>query len=841
MRFFYLLLLLLGPFITYSAEQIAKTSPPKWVTKVDISNDSILEGGGGFQYLVVDFQINLINKAKYGHYAIQVFNSEGIQSMSDIDISYDPSYQKLQIHKIQLIRDGSIIDKLNSDIQIIQRETSMERSIYDGSLSAVVNLSDVRENDIIEYSYSIIGFNPINKGHYSAMNVLQYTLPANRVYHKLVAPKNKYIQYKLYNSAGEPQINRTTQKVEYIWDVSALDYTLYDNSVPAWHEPYKQVGITTFRDWGEVVEWALPMFEYSDFQFEEVNKKLENIVSKEDKILYIIRFVQDEIRYLGFEKGIFAYKPHHPLKVYNQRYGDCKDKSLLLISLLRSQGISAYPLWVNTNILQEVNNRLPNYAAFNHSVVYFEYNGKEYFIDPTISLQGGNIDHIYFPNYRIGLLIKPQEISLLEIPISTVATYSINEYITIDSIGGDADFTIKSEYTGRKADYLRADFNTNSKDIIHKDYLNYYSNLYPRIESVGTMKLIDDRDSSNIFAVEEHYRIREFWEKHNESTIYCEVYPLVLESMIGYKNSADRSMPYFLGEPIIFKQTTILELPENWNFTNHENEISGESFTYKKKVEGEGKILTAVHSYELIKNHIPAVSVEAFLKKHEEIQNELTYQLTYTTGEGTAANKISWLSVLLAVMALGISFFFARRIYKDYNPKLIDNAENLTIGGWIVLPAIGLTISPLMITYQVISNNYFDQFSWDVIFASVTYNPISFATLFGAELVYNTILVSFNILILILFYQRRSSVPRLISIYYAVLLIGLIAEAIAIEQIAPDLLTSEESEETIKELVKSFIAAAIWIPYFNASKRVKNTFCKRLDENDNLVLESVDN
>ena len=54
--------------------------------------------------------------------------------------------------------------------------------------------------------------------------------------------------------------------------------------------------------------------------------------------------MQDEVRYLGLENGISAYKPSSPNKVYNQRFGDCKDKSLLLVTMLNQMNIEAYPV-----------------------------------------------------------------------------------------------------------------------------------------------------------------------------------------------------------------------------------------------------------------------------------------------------------------------------------------------------------------------------------------------------------------------------------------------------------------------------------------------------------------
>ena len=43
------------------------------------------------------------------------------------------------------------------------------------------------------------------------------------------------------------------------------------------------------------------------------------------------------------EVGIGGYRPHPPQQVMERRWGDCKDKALLLVDLLREAGIEAYP------------------------------------------------------------------------------------------------------------------------------------------------------------------------------------------------------------------------------------------------------------------------------------------------------------------------------------------------------------------------------------------------------------------------------------------------------------------------------------------------------------------
>lgn len=810
------------------ANDVIKTSPQKWVRDIAFVDENIKKDNGGSQYLLIDTQDHIPLQSTYRHYAVKVTNADGVQSMSDINVNFDPSYQKLKFHKLRISRNGQLIDKLQSTkIKLIQREESMEKALYDGSLSAVIHLSDVREQDVIEYAYTIIGYNPINNGNYTNTYYHQFSQPINRIFNRIIVSPSKDIQIKYKQGATQPNIIKGERYKEYLWDVEAQESILYDNNVPSWVNIQKRFEVTTFKNWNEVVRWALPLYKYSTAKVDAIKESLNLGNKKKDNILKLIRLVQNEVRYLGLEAGIGAYKPNAPSKVYKQRYGDCKDKSLLLVALLRSEGIEAYPLLVNSYLKQGTKEKLPSNQAFDHCVVQFEYRDKSYFIDPTISDQGGNIDHIYFPNYKTGLLVKAGENQLIEIPDHTPAKENIKEYYSLDSIGGNAHWMVRTEYTGRKADNIRNYFSTTSLDKIKKEYLNYYSNLYPTIESDDEVKIYDnEKNTTNKVIVEEYYRIKDFWSKTDKDDyLYVEIYPLVMESRTDFPKSATREQPYVLGAPYEFTESIKINLPEEWTIEPEYSNISGDGFNYQMSVSGYGKKINITHKYNLTKEYILGDSVGTFLKQHGEIQKNLSYFLTYN--KELSGFKISWLAILLTIASIGVGIYFGSKLYKEYDPEPWEFAENKGIGGWLILPAIMLVVSPFSIINDAIDSDYFNHNLWMTMF-EYDVNIITSVSLFaivGMELIYNILFSLFSILLVILFFQRRTSVPRLISIFYVMNFSFPIVESIILTMVAPDLYDLMDTE-TMTQVGRGIISAAIWVPYFNVSEKVKSTFCK---------------
>jgi hypothetical protein len=97
-------------------------------------------------------------------------------------------------------------------------------------------------------------------------------------------------------------------------------------------------------------------------------------------------------------------------------------------------------------------------------------------------------------------------------------------------------------------------------------------------------------------------------------------------------------------------------------------------------------------------------------------------------------------------------------------------------------------------------------------------NNYGYSMFLVLEHIYNVFFLLFAILIMVLFYKRRSSVPFLISIFYGASCIVSFLDTMFALQIDPG------AEVDHKEIIRSVVAAAIWIPYFQMSQRVKKTF-----------------
>ena len=140
------------------------------------------------------------------------------------------------------------------------------------------------------------------------------------------------------------------------------------------------------------------------------------------------------------------------------------------------------------------------------------------------------------------------------------------------------------------------------------------------------------------------------------------------------------------------------------------------------------------------------------------------------------------------------------------------------IGGWLIIPAIGLIVSPFM-NLAVIREN-FDGFQSSVLDDVVAVYP-GFHDLFVFDTAVGLITFGLLIYIAIVFFLRRAYVPRLIISYFCFHLIAAVVSAAWYASIFGEL-----DPLITQELARAAVSAALWIPYFLVSKRVKETFVR---------------
>lgn len=827
MRYCLLLVIVFFMGNVAGAQQVKKGAAPSWTEKISFDVASTPPPGqeAGHFYLLIDEQENIATQEAYAHYVYRILTNEGLQQMSDFNISFDPSYETLTFHSFVIHRNGEAINKLPVDIRTVQREQNMDRFLYDESLSALINLQDVRIGDVVEYAFTRKGYNPVYNGHIDRRVNVNYAFPYAKGYNRYLVPDSKKLQFNYYNTDEKPTISTHGALTTYTWNFEDVPALAADNNEPYWYNGYAYVQLSSMKSWREVAQWALPYYQLPAADSEWMSRVLAAAPQEPEAYAqYVIKMVQDDIRYLGFESGLNSHKPHPPRQVYEQRFGDCKDKSLLLVAMLRAKGIEAHPMLVSTYLEQRITTVLPAINAFNHCVVKMRWQNGDVFVDPTINNQGGRITDIRFPYYAQGLVISDDTEQLLELPRPSNSGTREVHHIQIDEIGGAAAMKVTTTFIGTDAESQRTYFASNSLAEIQKGYLNYYGNLYPDIKEFEQVKYEDDRES-NTFVVYESYTVPNMWKPvpDTDGKLQCEFYPVTLETYFNVSKSEQRSSPYRLPYPVNHLCEINVNLPEAWNLEESNEHITTDYYNYDYAVKGNGSSFTIRTHYVTKESYVPLDDFKKFVKDHEVMMNNLGYYLTYDKNATAAGGSIAGTLFIVVITLVAAALVFW--LYRYYDPAAQYPAkQGISIDGWLFLVAIGISLTPIRVLYDFITDpSLLNAETWMSLW---TMDQRGLAAFVMITQVYNIFYLLFSGLLVVLFYMRRSSLPLLACIMYGASAVMTVVDAFVANQISSEVYVSTQ------DVVRALGTAAIWIPYFLVSERVKKTFVKRYREEE---------
>lgn len=258
---------------------------------------------------------------------------------------------------------------------------------------------------------------------------------------------------------SEPSDGRKVTR--YVWDnpPSIPDEPL----APKLSESLPVVVGSTFASWGDFRAWyrsAVKGFTEPDDQVRRLAAKLTaGKKTRDEKLKVLFEFVADDIRYVNFVSGEW-WLPNRPQELLARRQGDCDDKAMLLITLLKASGIEATEVLVQTRYTAQPSLLRSEKAAipvFDHGIAYLPGKNGE----PGIWLDATSPESRLGPlpsmdARTVALFIDQGEAKIIDTPASSPDDHGVDATWTIKlSPSGAGDLVAEERHTGDAAFELR--------------------------------------------------------------------------------------------------------------------------------------------------------------------------------------------------------------------------------------------------------------------------------------------------------------------------------------------------------------------------------------------------
>ncbi len=813
----------------YAATQVVHIkSTPAWILPCKSYNKKPLARNienGAYDELIEE-QVNVEEHATYNHIITQIISESGVQNNSEISVSFNPSYEQLAFHEIIVWRNNKPQSRLNAGaFKILAEEDELEKFIYNGTYSAKYILADIRKGDRIEYAYTITGSNPIFYDKLCRNIYLQASHLIVHQYTTLLFSIERKINIKPLNLLSQPKISIVNNLKRYEWEDFQVPGVSTNKFQPDWFNQYARVQVSDYGSWAEVIDWGLkinPVQTYFTGELADTIAKLKKQAgsNKEKYFRDAVTLVQDEIRYMGIETGEYSNKANSPDKVFKQRYGDCKDKSLLLVSILNAGGIEAHLVLVNTDFKDKIEDFIPSTALFNHAVVVANVNGKQVYVDATIAYQRGKGTELYFPPYQEGLILKEGNNSLTKIKETKTGKIVCEEKFNITNEYAPVKFKVTTIYTLNQADEVRDNLASAGTAKTEKNYLDYYAKTFSKIEASDSIIVKDNQEKNELTTIE-NYTIKNFFKRDSTNGKYTVDFYADFISQQLPNITGQIKTPVSVNYPYAIDYTTNITLPYGWDIANEHYSINRNSynFSYDQTV-SDGK-LSLRYQFAYLKDYISLDNLSQFKDDVKDLRgNKLSFNFFYIPDIKKVPFQLNQLMFFISVLIIGVFVYGGLKVYKTETRDSAVYHKNLfppALGGWLIVLILVLICTPLAIIKSLIEDDFYSVSKWNLVTTGI--NSVMNRALLVFETTSKIASICFSVFCLILIFKKRDISPRFLKMYYLFIVIFLF-----IDYFFNAFVKGNFSTYDVGQIVERIIVAAIWTYYLNVSTRVKQTF-----------------
>ncbi len=303
-----------------------------------------------------------------------------VESHGTMGLYFDPNYEKVIIKAAASVSPNGVIKQIDpSQIQVLGIGVY---NTFSSQKEIALAIPGLEEGGIAVLKYEIITQRSMMEHDWAEELHTQRSYPMDSFRLDVVWDEASPVYWA--NDSEDVNCKQTNSTLSCLGhNIAAFDG---DYQVK-WRDAISRIALGSMRTWQDVADRASTTMNTAFRDQSGLEPLFQTLthgaIDTDEKIKRILSFVSRDIRYVSRSKFGHAMTPHDLAETIENRLGDCKDKSVLLLGLLNKLGLDAELVLVATKQIKTEGVLLPTMTAFNHVVVCFEYGEQRYCVDPT--------------------------------------------------------------------------------------------------------------------------------------------------------------------------------------------------------------------------------------------------------------------------------------------------------------------------------------------------------------------------------------------------------------------------------------------------------------------------
>ena len=325
----------------------------------------------------------------------KILTENGRDELRTLSFYFNTSYTRTRVKQITVISpDGrrTDVDPVRNGRETID-SSQMGSNIYDPACRyLVVSVPKLEVGDILYYRFENEHFKCKIPGFWGTRTMLQADWPIVENVVEIDSPAALPLRSIALKNEVKGTVTYTVTKGHertlHRWRARNVPQVIREPGMPSLGTCVQRLLVSTATSWEEVSRWYWNLCRP---RLDAVTPAMKQCVAelvkgkKDDmeKVKAIFQFVSQNIRYMGLtpEKEAPGYEPHDVSLTFGNRYGVCRDKAALLVSMLELAGFKAYPVLFMAGDPKD--SEIPN-GSFNHAITAVELEKDKFtLMDPT--------------------------------------------------------------------------------------------------------------------------------------------------------------------------------------------------------------------------------------------------------------------------------------------------------------------------------------------------------------------------------------------------------------------------------------------------------------------------